>query len=85
MAVFTPGAAALPRSPYEDGPQGTHGTPVALNVSEDGDEGGVSESPQAYRQARVGGALIAAVRNVIAQCRASSPSVAVGQAGEGWL
>lgn len=40
MAVFTPGAAALPRSPYDDGPQGTHGTPVALNVSEDGDEGG---------------------------------------------
>ncbi|GAA4976930.1 hypothetical protein GCM10023257_12590 [Streptomyces hyderabadensis] len=41
------------------------------NVSEDGDEG-VSEPPQAYRQARVGGALIAAVRNVIAQCRASA-------------
>jgi hypothetical protein len=38
--------------------------------------------PKSYREA-VGGALIAAARNVIAQRRAASPATGDGQAGVG--
>jgi hypothetical protein len=44
---------------------------------------GVAAATVSGRQVVVGGALIAAARNVIAQCRAGSPAIVEGQAAEG--